>query len=148
MQDADQPYQSSQSLTIDYTKNFEIKVRMIKNGGSAEDRYGLIFGMKDFENLYFFQVSGDKKYAIGKVENSIYLYAINWTESNNVHLFSTTRCYNELSIVRKGSRLYYYVNGVELYNQTFPTLFGSNFGFSLDGKQTILVDYLEVNYLN
>jgi len=145
---ADQSYQSSQSLTIDYKRDFEIKVRMIKSGGIKDDSYGIIFGMKGIENLYFFKVDGNKKYAIGKVENSSYTYSVNWAESNNVHIFSTTACYNELSIIRKGSKLFYYVNGVELYNQSYPRFFGSDFGFLLDGKQTILVDYLEVNYLN
>jgi hypothetical protein len=147
MQVADQPYQSSQALNIDYTRDFEIKVRMIKEGGSKTDSYGLIFGMKGVENLYFFNVTGDKKYSIGKVENSNYSYNVNWEESNKVHLLSTNRCYNELSIVKKGSRLYYNINGVELYNQAYVTFFGSDFGFAIDGKQTILVDYLEVNYL-
>jgi hypothetical protein len=145
---ADQSYQSSQSLKIDYNRDFEINVRMIKSGGSKEDSYGLIFGMKGIENLYFFQVTGDRLYAIGKVENSDYSYFVESSESKNIHLLSTNQCYNELSLARKGGRLYYYVNDEELYNQAFPTLFGNDFGFMLKGKQTIQVDYLEVNYLD
>ena len=53
MQTAGEPYQSSQSLTIDYSKNFEIIVRMIKSGGNKEDKYGLVFGMSGMENLHF-----------------------------------------------------------------------------------------------
>ncbi len=145
---ADQSYQSSQSLTIDYSRDFEIKARMIKKGGSKEDDYGLIFGMNGIENLYFFQLNGEKKYAIGKVQDGSYSYAVNWEESKKVHFLSGSRCYNELCLMKKGSRLYYNVNGEELYNQAFPELFGSDFGFFLKGKQTILVDYLEVNYLD
>jgi hypothetical protein len=145
---ADQPYQSSQSLKIDYNRDFEVKVRMIKSGGGKEDTYGMIFGMKGIENLYFFEVSGNRLYSIGKVENSSYSYSVKSSESKKIHFLSTSKCYNELCLVGKGGRLYYYVNGEELYSQTFPTLFGNDFGFMLKGRQTILIDYLEVNYLD
>ena len=98
--------------------------------------------------MRFFYVSGDKEYTIGKVEDSNYSYSVNNLESDDVHLLSTAACYNELRIARKGNRLYYYVNGVELYNQAFPDFYGNDFGYVWNGTQTILVDYLEVNYLD
>ena len=44
--------------------------------------------------------------------------------------------------------MYYNVNGEELYSGSFPTLYGQEFGFTLNGDQTLLVDYLVVSYLD
>ena len=82
------------------------------NAGSKDNTYGLICRYVDAENFYFFVISSDGYYGIGKARNGQH-NLINRTEMPPSEAFDGDAM-NNLRAECTGSRLAFYVNGTLL----------------------------------
>ncbi|MBN2463569.1 MAG: hypothetical protein JXB43_08255 [Dehalococcoidia bacterium] len=92
-------------------KNFimEEDVRLVS--GPKYSAYGLIFRLQDNDNFYYFQVSEDGRYQVGRFLNHVWSDLHSWTKSVFIETGNTT---NHLKVVCKGSQIEVYANGHHL----------------------------------
>ncbi len=123
----------------EYTIETELLFKNIKD----EDRVGLIYGFKDWNNYHYFVVS-KKNVFIGSFYEGVkaqeiegmYCSALNPLTSNN------------LKIISNGEKMYFSVNGDVQFKSDSKRLFGNNFGLVISGNSQLLVEKLILKELN
>ncbi len=97
---------------IDHSKNFKITSNMRLTNGATGN--GLAWHIEDARNHYKFLITDrDGQYAIYHVTNGKATAIKKWGGAPSIHKkFS----WNELSVEKRGSRTYFYINGEEVYN--------------------------------
>jgi hypothetical protein len=90
-----------------------IEANAIKVSGSDDNEFGLICRYKDSENFYFFTVSSDGYYGIGKYKGNN-LYLIGMDKMKTSEYIQQGEAENHLRLDCVGSALTYYVNGYPL----------------------------------
>jgi len=79
--------------------------------GPKGSAYGLIFRFQGNDNFYYFQVSEDGRYRIGKFLNRVWSDLHSWTKSAFIETGNST---NHLKVACKGSQIEVYANGHHL----------------------------------
>lgn len=133
-------------LEIDVARDFEIRTRIHKTGGDLKEGYGLILGLKDWDNQHSLLVSGESKYWLGYSENGTWVPIENWVSYE--HINNNTATYNELKIIKKGDNISVVLNSGEATSTKFRPFYGNNFGFVIYGKQEVAIDYFIVRYID
>jgi hypothetical protein len=91
-------------------KNARIEVDATRQAGPDINRFGLICRYQDEQNYYFFIVSSDGYYGVGKVkENHLSLIGMSEMQPSNAVQMGTTM--NHLRADCIGDQLFFYVNG-------------------------------------
>lgn len=100
------------NTSIDHTRDFKITGNMRLVKGSTGN--GLVWNVESAETNYRFLITDrDGQYAIYKMENTKPVVVKKWGKSEYINKkFS----WNELSVEKRGSRTYFYINGYEVYN--------------------------------
>ena len=123
----------------DYVIEAVISLAEIKDN----DRVGLIYGFKDWQNYHYFAVS--KKYIyVGSFFEGVrsisidgmYCSAIDPTHDLNIKILST------------GDKDYFSINGEIQYKDDANKLYGNNFGFIVSGKAKVKVDRFTIKEIN
>ena len=79
--------------------------------GPKYSAYGLIFRCQDNDNFYYFVVSEDGRYKVGKFLSRVWSDLHGWTKSAFIEAGDST---NNLKVVCKGSQIEVYANGHHL----------------------------------
>jgi hypothetical protein len=117
--------------------NYMIQIDIHSVLGSGNHSYGFVFGGKDLNNNYSFQVSSDNLYSIRQLHNG------NEVELAGGHIdnvFISKGTGKTLKIVKMRNKLRFYVDDYymdELANVEFP---GDKVGFLVKGQVRISVD--------
>lgn len=123
--------------------DFELTVDTYHKSGVDNYSYGLIFGGKDVQNIYWFNVSGNGYYRVGKFENNKWNSLIAWKQDPLVKKYGK----NKLKIKRIGSKVKFYVNNNYIGSITAKKLFGNKYGFHVENKQTAQFDNFKIKLL-
>lgn len=99
-------------------RNFALEVDARKVSGPWYAAYGLIFGYRDDDNFYYFEVADDGRYKIGKGQAGKWAMLHGWTRSGFINKDKET---NRLKVVCLGSTIAVYVNGHFLTSVTDST---------------------------
>ncbi len=133
------------SVTIDDSKDFKIEALIKKVSGIQNNGYGVLFGRKDNDNMFDFRLSGDGHYRINEHKNGDYVKHSSWVKSDAVNKGNGAT--NQLSIIKKGNKLKFFVNGRDVYTTQYKGFPGDRIGFKINQNQEIAADYLRVTYL-
>jgi S1-C subfamily serine protease len=111
----------------------EAKIELTKN--KAEDKGGLIFGFKDWDNYNFFYISNENVY-IGTVYEGAVNYSLKEMFSSSIE----EKGFNTLKVISSGADILYTINSTVINKSSKISFFGNNFGIAAIGKFTLNVD--------
>ena len=119
-------------LDVDQYSDFSIESDIKFIGGNSDGFYGVIYGVKDWDNYHFFCINASGYYNYGvRYEglNAFFsgnMYSANIIKGKNV---------NKLKIKKSGKKIYFSVNGEILDNTNYRPIVGKRTGFvSFDTK--------------
>ncbi len=120
--------------------DFMFRVSVISVRGFGDYSYGIIFGARDSENTYSFQIRDGHMYSVIKVldGNTVELAS---GEIDNIFIGNDSQ--KSLKIVKKKDTVRFYVDGHfidEVYNSDF---LGDKVGFLLKGNVTLSIDSIQ-----
>jgi|GEM_PF-473206 len=119
--------------------NFKLQFSLSYQGGSGF-YYGISFGKKNYK--YYLIIGQDQTYTILKKVNN-YLSTVKlWTQTHAIKKFINST--NELSVVRKGNQLIFYINNSYLHSLKDEHFIGDELGFRICKGQKIRVHQLKV----
>ena len=99
--------------------------------GPDDNGYGLVFRYQDNENFYYFEVSSDGYYSIGKMVADEWESLAGWTESDVIRLGRRT---NALRIVCSGSQMTFFVNGRQIEELVDDDFEAGSVGFIAEAR--------------
>lgn len=129
--------------SINAVEDFIIETSMRKTKGVDDYGYGVMWGLKDENNLYYFGVSGTGYYQYGKFQNGNWVSQINWTASSLIKKGEA----NLLSVKKEGSQYSFYINGEYVNTAPFEEFFGDKIGFLLNMNMKVEIEDLMVRSL-
>lgn len=130
---------------IDTSRDFKIVADIKKESGILNNGYGIIFGRRDSDNQNLFFVNGNGSFSINKIKNGRDNFLKNWTVNSVIRKGNNS--YNVLKIIKRGSKLEYYINNLKVYTDYNPEFFGDRLGYILYDKQKVSIAYISVGYL-
>lgn len=128
----------SQDFILDAT----IGISKLNNG----DKTGMIYGFKDWQNYNFFLISNTSFY-IGSVYEGVLMLKANGMYSSDIKKTEA----NVIKVIGIGEKNIYTINGAIQYTSDKIKNPGSNFGFSVSGKNTVTIEnfvFKQINYKN
>lgn len=138
----DQGFAQFIRLPIDIENDFSIETLIQFNSGDDNSGHGLIWGMKDWENYYYFYISANGYYSIGAISEGLRLEFKKWTESQVINKKNNG---NVIKVTKKDDKVYYSINGEILETSDFYSFKGNVLGFQIvSGKKEILFKSLVV----
>jgi hypothetical protein len=116
-------YNSYRAVSFGQNYNNSIlEVEATQEAGQNDNYYGVIVRKVDWNNYYFFAISGDGYYCMAKLQNNTWSPASwNWKKSSAIHTGNAT---NLIRVVSDGDKFSFYVNNIGLDNYTdgsFPS---------------------------
>jgi len=129
------------SVALNDEEDFQISSTLTHVSGIDNYGYGLVWGMKDLENCYTFDISDNGYYRFGKFDNDEWSNLIDWTSSDLLRSGNAT---NTLTIDRIGTYYHFYINGEWQDSFEFEPFFGNRIGFVIWRNQFIKIDELVV----
>ncbi|HBC46348.1 MAG TPA: hypothetical protein DEO84_02115 [candidate division Zixibacteria bacterium] len=118
-------------------RGFFVSAITTHTGGVTDWGYGLSFGGRDYDNEYFFLISADGSFNVGKFEGGKWSDISEWTASDAVKVGSNAQ--NHL-LVKAKSNWEFYINGVKVYSMLRAESFGGNAGVVVENEQAVDFD--------
>jgi len=126
---------------INPNNNFSIETSIKQSIGDINLPYGIIFGAIDWDNLYCFSISSNGFYQIFKIQDGKFYSIKEWTETAMLY----PKYYkNILAIENKDNSLLFKINNETVFLKKDLNFFGTKYGFFVDGKIKIKIDYFKI----
>ncbi|MBP6872076.1 MAG: trypsin-like peptidase domain-containing protein [Bacteroidales bacterium] len=130
------------NIPLSLSEDFSIETSIDFKSGEKNSGHGLMWGYKDWDDYYYFNISANGFYQIGARTEGINLEFVKWSQSN---LINQDYNRNILKVLRVGDKMYYSINGNLVHSDDFYAFRGNDIGFSiLSGKKAVLFEYLIV----
>ena len=126
-------------IDIDQDKDFIIETTMKHLSGANDYGYGLVWGLKDIDNYFAFEISDNGLYRVTKNEGDDWEALVGWTESDHIYTYDGT---NKLSIKKSDNQLKFYINDNYVDQTPFERFFGNAIGYVIWRNQKIEIDNL------
>lgn len=131
-------------VIIDQKRDFEIETSIRFVEGKMDKGYGFQWGkainpIRQFDYL----LTGAGHFSIDKYTGEFKDY-LPFTVSDKVNRYT----YNKLTIRKVADKYYFFLNEKLVHSMPFEPFFGNLMGFQVAENSTIMVDYLDVNYLD
>jgi S1-C subfamily serine protease/antitoxin component YwqK of YwqJK toxin-antitoxin module len=128
------------NVPLTQTENFSIETIINFKTGEKNSGQGLIWGFKDWDNYYYFQISANGYYRIGAKNEGIDLEFAKWTQTDKINQNEQR---NQIKVLRTKDKMYYSINGSLIHSEDFYNFRGNNVGFSiLSGKKQVIFENL------
>lgn len=125
--------------TLNQEKGFRIDTRISHPAGVDDSGYGLLWGLKDINNTFGFEITANGHFRIFCETDEGMKEVVDWTETDAVVQGNKI---NDLAIEKTGDQMTFYINNKKVHQMPFQPFFGDQVGFSLWSNQLILVDYI------
>ncbi len=106
--------------------DFRLQVDATQESGPNNNGYGVLFGFRDRDNYYRFDISGEGFFLLSKFYEGEWTTLVPWTASSAINVGQTT---NTLMVEAIGDRIRIFANGVDLAEAQDDSLAHGNFGF-------------------
>lgn len=113
---------------MDPDADFQIAATAKRLRGGQENHFGLVWGLADRSNFFYFSINGDGNVEIGVSENGR-ISLLNDITVVNANIRRDTGV-NRLKIARAGKRIRLFVNDELVHDREFRPLFGPGVGFA------------------
>jgi len=131
-------------IMIDQKRDFEIEVSMKLAEGIMDKAYGLQWGKSvNPVRQYDFYLSGNGQYTIDKYSGD-YTDFVPFTISDKVNRYA----FNKMTVRKVADKYYFFLNEKLLHSMPFEPFFGNLVGFQVAENSTIMVDNIEITYLD
>ncbi|MCP4439427.1 MAG: OmpA family protein [Aureispira sp.] len=128
------------NMFVDVFQDFKISTKIRHTKGENQFAYGLIWGTKDASNTYTFSITGKGSFKIGQYKDGKYSSLDKeWTKTDAIKLEGKT---NELTVHKKGTKVYYYINNKLVATDQFKKFFDYKVGFIVYKQTEIAIDEL------
>jgi S1-C subfamily serine protease len=127
-------------LEVEQFDDFSIETDIKFAGGNTDGFYGIIYGVKDWDNYHFFCINASGYYNYG-----IRYEGLNAIFSGNLYSSSILKGKNtnKLKIKKSGKKAYFSVNGEILDNFNYKPIVGKRVGFVIfDAKVNLEITNL------
>jgi hypothetical protein len=140
----DKPKEDLLPVMIDQKRDFEIEVMIRFVEGLMDKGYGLQWGkainpLKQFD----FLLTGAGHYTIDKYTGAFQDY-VPFTISDKVNRYA----YNKLTVRKVADMYYFFLNEKLVHSMPFEPFFGNLLGFQVGENSTIMVDNIDIAYLD
>ncbi|MCP3923558.1 MAG: hypothetical protein GY714_13345 [Desulfobacterales bacterium] len=129
-------------IKVDQTKDFLIESEMVKSKGINNNGFGIVFGLKDARNCFFYQISGNGHYRLYKSYQGNYFQIIPWSKSPFINKNNKK---NKLSLKKVKDDLNLYINGNFINKIKYEKFMGNGFGFRIDMQQEVRIENLTIS---
>ncbi|MBN2459984.1 MAG: hypothetical protein JXB60_00130 [Candidatus Cloacimonetes bacterium] len=130
---------------LNENRDFFIETELQHISGPADKAFGICWGLKDVDNMYFLFISDDGYYKFARYyegeQGPIY---IDWKHNPNIRTANAT---NKLEVRKIGRYYEIYCNDKFMDYAPYDGLLGKNLGFCLYGDTEVQVDYIKVGHL-
>ena len=117
-------------VTLDQNSSYSIESIIQKKSGKGNEGYGLIFGLKDWNNYYEFIISESGFYAILGQFEGVNMKISEWTKSNAIN---TGNKRNLLKVLKINDEFIFSINGEIVERLESRNLRGNNIGIIAHG---------------
>ncbi len=129
------------SVYINESADFHIKCTLKQVKGPKKGRFGLVWGMNDFDNFFAFSLSPAQVFNVYTSEEREIFNIKNWTFNEAI---KTEGEYNTIEIKKEDKDLYFSINGKQVYYRAADPFFGGKIGFIASPGVTVAVDDLVI----
>jgi hypothetical protein len=131
-------------VIIDQNRDFEIETSIRFVEGQMDKGYGLQWGKSVNPVRQFdFLLTGGGHFTIDKYDGGFSDY-IPFTLSDDVNRYA----FNKLTIRKVSDKYYFFLNEKLVYTMPFEPFFGNLVGFQVGDNSTIMVDHINIAYLD
>lgn len=140
----DKPKEDLLPVIIDQKRNFEIEISVKFVEGEIDKGYGLQWGkaVNPFRQFDFL-LTGAGHFTLDKYSGQFQDY-VPFTLSDKVNRYA----FNKLTVRKAGNMYYFFLNEKLVHSMPFEPFFGNMFGFQVGEKSTIIVDNIDIAYLD
>lgn len=132
-------------INLDQYSDYSIEALIQKANGKGVEGYGIVFGLKDYENYFGFLISEDGTYIISQVFEGVSVNLTQWTKSQYINRRNQP---NVLKIMKVEDRFYFSINGEVVENLESEDLRGNYFGIGASGKGNFYIqDFVVKQFL-
>jgi len=131
-------YRNTVKLNIDPHNDFTIKAKLKHISGQKNNGYGIVWGLKDWDNYNYFLITSNGYFMAGGEWDGIKL-GTDWKVSAKISSNSNT-----LTIKKSGDNVFYAINGTLVHSDNNTKLFGTEVGLMNYASKTVRLDGLEV----
>jgi S1-C subfamily serine protease len=117
------------NLPIDINENFSIETELEFKSGDTKTAYGIIWGLKDWDNYYYFYISANGQYCLGGKSDGLLVEFSKWSKTAQLNL-NTAK--NKIQVNKIGEKMYYSINSKIVFESDFYGFRGNNIGFLVD----------------
>jgi uncharacterized repeat protein (TIGR01451 family) len=129
---------------IDQKRNFEIETSIRFVEGQMDKGYGLQWGKSVNPIRQFdFLLTGGGHYTIDKYDGKFLDY-VPFTLSDDVNRYA----FNKLTVRKVDNKYYFFLNEKLVHSMPFEPFFGNLLGFQVGDNSTIMIDHIEIAYLD
>ncbi len=132
--------------SFESTRDFQIDTELTKISGETSSGYGLLFGRKDGENQFLFNITSSGYYRVSKFENGDYTNIIDWTTTT--HIKTADGDTNKLTLKKQNNKYNFYINDTFINSIDYSPFYGNNIGYVAFSNQKFSANYLTVKYLD
>jgi uncharacterized repeat protein (TIGR01451 family) len=131
-------------VVIDQKRDFEIEASIKIVKGLMDKAYGIQWGKSvNPVRQYDFYLSGNGQFTIDKYTGEFNDY-VPFTLSENVNSYA----FNKFTIRKVAGKYYFFLNEKLVHSMPFEPFFGNLIGFQVAENSTIMVDNIEIAYLD
>jgi len=131
----------SSYIDLNQKGDFSIETTLYKYNSKKKNRYGLLFGFKDWNNYYEFTITENGKFSIFGISDGVSQFIAYPTKSFAVDKGPIG---NTLKIFSIGDKFNFSINGIVVFETDGWWLQGNNVGFIASAKGTYVFDNLIV----
>lgn len=140
----DKPKEDLLPVIIDQKRDFEIEVSIRFVEGQIDKGYGLQWGKAvNPMRQYDFLLTGGGHYTIDKYTGEFTDY-VPFTLSDLVNRYA----FNKFTVRKVADKYYFFLNEKFVYSMPFEPFFGNLLGFQVGERSTIMIDNIEIAYLD
>ncbi len=133
-------------INLDQNSDYSIEATIHKSTGKGVEGYGIVFGLKDYENYFGFLISEDGTYIISQIFEGVSVNLTQWTKSSYINKRNQP---NVLKIMKIEDRFYFSINGEVVEDLEAEDLRGNYFGIGASGKGNFYMqDFVVKQFLN
>ncbi len=120
--------------------DYEISFDAEHISGINNNSFGLMFGAKDAKNTYWFGISNNGYYQVGKFVDGTWSNLQKWSKDTIIKIDKI----NHLALVKRGSRIEFYINDKKCTSLRITEFFGKKIGMHISKNQTIEFDNFKI----
>ena len=133
---------TTSTYSLNSSKDFEIETSIQKVSGVDNSGISFLYDFKDGNNYKEFGYTSSGFFRVAKSENGTYSNQKKWTKSDKIK--TGNYGVNTLKVSKTGNTITFYINGSNVYSETFNNYQGNKAAIALYSNQKISIDYIRV----